>query len=156
MNIKIVALGKIREKYIKLGVDEFLKRIQPYSALQIIEIPAETLYDEASVQKALEVEADKILKNISENSYAITLEVEGKKLSSEEFAEKINEISLSGQNQLVFVIGSAEGLHQKVKARSDFALSLSPMTFVHQMARLILAEQIYRAFKIIKNEPYHK
>jgi len=156
MNIKIIAVGKLREKFIKLGVDEFVKRIQPYSSLQVIEITAETLYDDANVQKVLEVEADKILKHISENSFVITLEIEGKLLSSEDFAEKIRKITLSGQNQIIFVIGSAEGMHQKIKARSDFALSLSPMTFVHQMARLILAEQIYRAFKILKNEPYHK
>lgn len=156
MNIKIIAVGKIREKYIKTGVDEFVKRIQPYSSLQIIEIPSETIYSDSDIDKILDIEAEKILKHAAENAYFIALDIKGKQLSSEGLADKIRDISLNGINQLVFVIGGAEGLSEKVKKRSDFLLSMSLMTFPHQMARQLLLEQIYRAFKIINNEPYHK
>lgn len=140
MNIKIIAVGKIREKYLKDGIAEFVKRIQPYSSLQIIETDEE----------------EKILKQIGESSYFIVLDIKGYSLFSEEFAEKIKDVSLSGINQLIFAIGGAEGFSDEVKNRADYLLSLSSMTFVHQMARLILIEQIYRAFRIINNEPYHK
>jgi len=156
MNIKIIAVGKIREKYIKIGIDEFVKRIQPYSSLQIIEISSENIYSDSNIDKILDIEAEKILKHVGENSFFIAMDIKGKQLSSEDFAAKIKDISLSGINQVVFAIGGAEGLSEKVKNRADFALSLSSMTFVHQMARFFLLEQIYRAFKIINNEPYHK
>jgi len=156
MNINIIATGKIREKYIKDGVDEFVKRIQPYTSLKIIEIPSENIYSDSNIEKLLETEAEKILKIAGENSFFIAMEIKGKQLSSEDFAQKIKEISLSGINQVVFAIGGAEGLSEKVKKRADFSMSLSSMTFTHQMARQLLLEQIYRAFKIINNEPYHK
>lgn len=156
MNIKIIAVGKIREKYIKMGIDEFMKRIQPYSSLQIIEISSENIYSDSNINKILDIESEKILKQINENSYFVALDIKGKSLSSEDFAAKIKDISLSGINQVVFAIGGAEGLSEKVKNRADLALSLSSMTFAHQMARQLLLEQIYRAFKIINNEPYHK
>ena len=156
MNIQIIAVGKIREKFIKEGVDEFLKRIQPYSSLKIIEIASEDIKNSSMVEKYLDAEAEKILSQIPDSAFVITLEIEGKLLASEEFAGKINAIIRNGCNQLVFVIGSAEGLSKQVKKRADFAISLSKMTLPYQIARLILLEQIYRAFKIIKNEPYHK
>jgi len=156
MNIKIIAVGKIREKYIKTGIDDFIKRIQPYSSLQIVEIPAENIYSDSNIEKILDIEAEKILKQAGENAYFIALDINGKQLSSEDFAVEIKELSLSGINQVAFAIGGAEGLCEKIKKRADFALSLSPMTFTHQMARLLLLEQIYRGFKIINNEPYHK
>ena len=156
MNIKIIAVGKIREKYIKMGIDEFVKRIQPYSSLQIIEISSENIYSDSNIDKILDIEAEKILKQAGENSYFIVMDIKGKQLSSEDFAAKIKDISLSGINQVVFIIGGAEGLSEKVKNRADFSMSLSSMTFVNQMARFFLLEQIYRAFKIINNEPYHK
>ncbi|OGI22655.1 MAG: 23S rRNA (pseudouridine(1915)-N(3))-methyltransferase RlmH [Candidatus Melainabacteria bacterium RIFOXYA12_FULL_32_12] len=154
MNINIIAVGKIREKYIKSGIEEFLKRIQPYSSLKITEISAEDLkYDP---QKSIEIEGEKILKQIPDTAYVIILDILGRQLDSEEFAAKIKEINLKGINQLVFVIGGAIGLSDSVKRRADFTLSLSKMTFPHQLIRLFLVEQIYRAFKIINNEPYHK
>lgn len=156
MNIKIIAVGKIREKYIKLGIDEFTKRIQPYSSLQIIEISSENIYSDSNIEKILDTESEKILKQAGENSYFIAMDIKGKPFSSEDFAAKIKELSISGINQVVFVIGGAEGLSQKIKNRADFSLSLSSMTFTHQMARQLLLEQLYRAFKIINNEPYHK
>lgn len=154
MNINIIAVGKIREKYIKLGIEEFLKRIQPYSSTKVTEIDAENLkYDES---RAMESEGEKILNQINESAYLIVLDLRGKQLSSEKFAQKIKEVNLQGINQLVFVIGGAVGLSDKVLKRADFALCLSEMTLPHQIARLFLLEQIYRVFKILNNEPYHK
>lgn len=155
MKIKIIALGKIKEKFLKDGIDEFLKRLTPYAALEIIELsPVEIRNNQ--VEKALDEEGEKILSLIKEDSYVITLEIQGKELSSENFAHKINEITISGKSELVFVIGSSCGLSPIVSKRADFKLSLSKMTFLHQFARLLLVEQIYRAFKILKGETYHK
>lgn len=156
MKIKIIALGKIKEKFLKDGIDEFLKRLTPYATVEIVELQPIEIKDENLIQKALEQEGEKILANIKPNSYVITLEILGKQLSSEEFANKINEITNSGISELVFIIGSSCGISQSVSQRADFKLSISKMTFLHQFARLLLVEQIYRAFKILKNETYHK
>ena len=157
MKIKIIALGKIKEKFLKDGIDEFLKRkrLTPYAAVEIVELsPIEIRNDQ--IEKALDEEGEKILSHIKEDSYVITLEIQGKELSSEDFAHKINEITISGKSELVFVIGSSCGISPIVSQRADFKLSLSKMTFLHQFARLLLVEQIYRAFKILKGETYHK
>lgn len=156
MKIKIIALGKIKEKFLKDGIDEFLKRLTPYTSIEILELTPVEIKDENLTQKALEQEAEKILANIKPNSFVITLEITGKQLSSEDFAQKINEITISGISELVFVIGSSCGIANSVSQRANFKLSFSKMTFLHQFARLILVEQIYRAFKILKNETYHK
>lgn len=156
MKIKIIALGKIKEKFLKDGIDEFLKRLTPYATVEIVELQPIEIKDENLIQKVLEQEGEKILANIKQNSYVITLEILGKQLSSEDFANKINEITNEGIGELVFVIGSSCGLAQAVSQRADFKLSISKMTFLHQFARLLLVEQIYRAFKILKNETYHK
>lgn len=156
MNINIISVGKIREKYIKLGIDEFLKRLTPYSSVKITEIPAEDMKTDSIAEKILQKEGEKILSKIGENAYVIVLDVVGKPLSSEELARKLGEISTKGINQVVFVIGSSEGLSKEVKKRANLLLSFSKMTFPHQLIRLILLEQVYRAFKILKNEPYHK
>lgn len=156
MKIKIIALGKIKEKFLKDGIDEFLKRLTPYVSVEIVELTPVEIKDENLTQKALEQEALKILENIKPNSYVITLEILGKQLSSEDFAQKINEVTISGVSELVFVIGSSCGIAPSVSQRADFKLSISKMTFLHQFARLLLVEQIYRAFKILKNETYHK
>lgn len=156
MKIKIIALGKIKEKFLKDGIEEFLKRLKSYTPIEIIELTPIEIKDENLISKALDEEAEKILANIKSNSYVITMEILGKQLSSEEFAQKINEITISGISELVFVIGSSYGISPKISQRADFKLSFSKMTFLHQFARLILIEQIYRAFKILKNETYHK
>ena len=156
MKIKIIALGKIKEKFLKDGIDEFMKRLTPYATVEIIELTPVEIRDENLIQKALEQEAVKILENIKPDSYVITMEILGKQLSSEDFAQKINEISISGINELVFIIGSSCGIAPSVSQRANFKLSISKMTFLHQFARLLLVEQIYRAFKILKNETYHK
>ena len=156
MKIKIIALGKIKEKFLKDGIDEFLKRLTHYTSIEIIELTPVEIKDENLIQKALEQEAEKILANIKPDSYVITLEILGKQLSSEDFAQKINEITISGISELVFVIGSSCGIAPSVSQRANFKLSISKMTFLHQFARLLLVEQIYRAFKILKGETYHK
>ena len=156
MKIKIIALGKIKEKFLKDGIDEFLKRLTPYASVDIIELSPIEIRDENLIQKALEHEGERILANIKNDSFVITMEILGKQLSSEDFAQKINEISMSGISELVFVIGSSCGLSPIVSNRANFKLSFSKMTFLHQFARLLLVEQIYRAFKILKGETYHK
>ena len=156
MKIKIIALGKIKEKFLKDGIDEFLKRLVPYATVEIVELSAIEIKDENLINKTLEQEAEKILANIKPNSYVITLEILGKQLSSEDFAQKINEITIAGISELVFIIGSSCGIAPSVSQRANFKLSFSKMTFLHQFARLLLVEQIYRAFKILKNETYHK
>lgn len=156
MKIKIIALGKIKEKFLKEGIDEFLKRLTPYASVEIVELTPIEIRDENLTQKALEQEGEKILANIKNDSFVITMEILGKQLSSEDFAQKINEISMSGISELVFIIGSSCGLSPTVSNRANFKLSFSKMTFLHQFARLLLVEQIYRAFKILKGETYHK
>ena len=156
MKIKIIALGKIKENFLKEGIDEFLKRLTPYASIEIIELTPVEIRDENLTQKALEQEGEKILANIKNDSFVITMEILGKQLSSEDFAQKINEISMSGISELVFIIGSSCGLSPTVSNRANFKLSFSKMTFLHQFARLLLVEQIYRAFKILKGETYHK
>lgn len=156
MKIKIIALGKIKEKFLKDGIDEFLKRLTPYASIEIIELPAIEIKDENLTNKILEQEGEKILAHIKPQSFVITLEIQGKMFSSEEFAHKIEQLTNEGVGEIVFVIGSSCGLSNIVSARADLKLSLSKMTFLHQFARLLLVEQIYRAFKIIKGETYHK
>jgi 23S rRNA (pseudouridine1915-N3)-methyltransferase len=156
MNIKIIAVGKIKEKFLIEGIKEFLKRIKPYSCIEIFEINPIEIKDYNLIAKNLELEGEKILSYIKINSYVITLEINGNSFSSEQFAQIIENISTQGYNELIFVIGSSHGLGKNVSKRSDLKLSLSKMTFLHQFARLLLIEQIYRAFKIQKGETYHK
>lgn len=156
MNIKIIALGKLKEKFLKDGIDEFLKRLTPYANTEIIELSPVEIKDENLIERALDEEGEKILSYIKPQSYVITLEIEGKQLSSPDFAKKINDLTNDGISEIVFIIGSSHGLSKNVSNRANFKLSFSKMTFLHQFARLILVEQIYRAFKIIRNESYHK
>lgn len=156
MKIRIIASGKIKEKFLKDGIDEFLKRLTPYASVEITEIQPVEIKDENLTERALDEEGEKILSYIKPQSYVITLEIKGKMLSSEEFAEKIRELTNDGIGEIVFVIGSSHGISKHVSDRANFKLSMSKMTFLHQFARLLLVEQIYRAFKIIKCETYHK
>ncbi len=156
MKIKIIALGKIKEKFLKEGIDEFLKRLTPYASVEIIELSPIEIKDEHLTEKVLDEEGEKILSHIKPQSFVITMEILGKQFSSEEFAKKINSLTNEGQSEIIFVIGSSCGLSKKVSARSNLKMSMSKMTFLHQFARLLLVEQIYRAFKIIKGETYHK
>ena len=156
MKIRIIAVGKIKEKFSKQWIEEFEKRLISYCSFSVEEIPAEPIFDDSSYEKYKLIEGEKILSCIKPDSYVVTLEIDGKSLSSENLADKIKEISSSGVNELVFVIGGANGLSQKVSNRADFKLSFSKMTFTHQMIRLLLLEQIYRVFKILNGENYHR
>lgn len=156
MKIKIIALGKIKEKYLKDGIDEYLKRLAPYTSVEICELSPIEIKDENLKEKILAQEAEKIMVNIKPSSYVISLEIYGKQFESVDFARKIEEITNDGVSELVFIIGSSCGLSEKISKIANLKLSLSKMTFLHQFTRLILLEQIYRAFKILNNEIYHK
>lgn len=156
MKIKIIALGKIKDKFLKDGIDELKKRLSPYTSFEICELSPIEIKDENLTERILNQEAEKILSSIKSTDYVITLEIKGKQLTSEEFAQKIKDITNEGTSEIVFVIGSSCGLSPKVSERANLKLSLSKMTFLHQYARLLLTEQIYRAFKILNNETYHK
>lgn len=159
MNIQIIAVGKIRENYLKLGIAEFSKRLQPYCKLSIVEVPDEQAPEHLSdkeLQLIKESEGDKILAKAKSDDYVIALDIAGESLSSEKFANKLEQISFQGKNQISFIIGGSNGLGNNVLKRADYKLSFSKMTFPHQLMRLVLLEQIYRAYKIQRNEPYHK
>ena len=156
MKIKIIALGKIKEKYLKSGIDEFLKRLTPYASVSVVELNPIEIKDENLKDKILIEEGEKSLSNIKPLDFVITMEIEGKQFSSEDFAQKIKDLTNSGTQEIVFVIGSSCGIGKNVSARANLKMSMSKMTFLHEFARLILIEQIYRAFKIIKGEKYHK
>lgn len=159
MNINIICIGKLKEKYWSDAVSEYSKRLGRYCTLSIKELKEDRLPDNASRAEEENVkinEGKNILKAIGDNSYVIALDVCGKELSSEKLSEKISDLALNGSSNVDFLIGGSLGLSDEVLERSDFKLSFSPMTFPHQMMRVILLEQIYRSFKIIKNETYHK
>ena len=156
MKIKLIALGKIKDKFLKDGINELKKRLTPYTTFEIVEIQPIEIKDTNLTTKILDQEGEKILSLIKPTDYVITMEIKGKQLTSEEFAQKIKDVTNEGLSEIVFVIGSSCGLSQNVSARANFKLSLSKMTFLHQYARLLLTEQIYRAFKILNNETYHK
>ena len=159
MNITVICIGKLKEKYWTAAIDEYSKRLKGYCSLDIIELKEARLPDKAGPAEELavkEAEGEEILKKIKDNQYVITLEVKGKMLSSEKLAEKIETLGIGGQSNVVFVIGGSLGLSAAVSRRANFKLSFSEMTFPHQMMRVILLEQVYRAFKINRNEAYHK
>ncbi|MBF7096978.1 23S rRNA (pseudouridine(1915)-N(3))-methyltransferase RlmH [Alkalibacter mobilis] len=159
MKISIVCVGKIKEKYYIQAIKEFEKRLSRYCSLEIIEVPDEKAPENLSpgdVLNLLDREGDKIMAKIPSNSYVITLEIDGKNLSSSELADHLEKCGVSGRSSICFVIGGSLGLSQSVKSLSDFKLSFSNMTFPHQLFRIMVLEQIYRSFKINRNEPYHK
>ena len=148
--IKIICVGKIKEKYFILAINEYLKRLSKYVKIDIVEIK-----DEARAEVALKIEGEKILSKIKDDEYVIALDIAGEKISSIDFAKKIDKV-FNNNSKLTFVIGGSYGLSQEVKKRSNYLLSFSKMTFPHQLFRVILLEQIYRAYKINNNESYHK
>ena len=159
MRINIVCVGKIKEKYLKLGIDEFKKRLSKYCKLEIIELEDEKAPENLSDKEMLIIKAKegkKILSKIKDNSYVIALAIDGKNLSSEELAQTINKLGVRGVSNITFVIGGSLGLSDEVLSRADYKLSFSKMTFPHQLMRLILLEQVYRAYRINNGEPYHK
>jgi 23S rRNA (pseudouridine1915-N3)-methyltransferase len=159
MQIRIIAVGKIKDRYLQEGIAEYEKRLRPYVKLHIVELSEEKRPLSASPaieSVAKEKEGERILAAIPESSFVIALDMKGQSWSSEELAGSFREWELSGQSQLVFLIGGDLGFSPIVLARCDLRLSLSSMTFTHPMARLLLVEQIYRAFRILRGEPYHK
>lgn len=159
MNIRIVCVGKLKEKYLKEACDEYVKRLTKYCRLDIIELKEAKLPENASLADEEKVKIDEgkaILSKLFEKEYVITLEVLGKQLSSIELAEKISNLGVSGNADIAFVIGGSLGLSEEISKRSNFSLSFSKLTFPHQMMRVLVLEQIYRAFKIARNENYHK
>ncbi len=159
MRITLVTVGKIKEKYLRDAVAEYVKRLGKYCKLEIIEVADEKTQERASETEEMAVrskEGERILKHVKEDAYVITLEIQGKQISSEALADKIEELGVQGKSHVVFIIGGSIGLGMEVMKRSDYALSFSRMTFPHQLMRVILLEQIYRGFRIINGEPYHK
>lgn len=159
MNINIITVGKLKEKYLKLGIEEFSKRLSKYCKLDFIELDDEKCPENLSEKDMLIVkdkEGKKILGKIKNNSYVIALAIDGKNLSSEELADTISKLGVRGHSHVTFVIGGSLGLSDEVLKRADYKLSFSRMTFPHQMMKLILLEQVYRSFRINNNEPYHK
>lgn len=159
MKITVITVGKIKEKYLKDAIAEYSKRLSRYCKLEILEVADEKTSDGASEiveENIREKEGERILKLIKEDAYVITLEISGKMLTSEELADRIETLGIQGKSHLVFVIGGSIGLGREVLRRSDYALSFSKMTFPHQLMRVILLEQIYRSYRIINGEPYHK
>ncbi len=159
MKITILCVGKIKEKYFAMAIEEYSKRLSRYIKLEIIEVADEKTPDGASeaVENAIkDKEGKKLLANLKEDSYVITLEIEGKQLDSVELSRKMENIGVSGKGHITFIIGGSLGLSEEVKGKSDYKLSFSKMTFPHQLMRVILLEQIYRSYRILGNEPYHK
>ncbi len=158
MNINIISVGKIKEKYFTAAIDEYAKRLSRFVKLNITEVQDEKIPDNASgkeMELVKEKEGAKILAKLPQNSFVVTLCIEGKELSSEELAEKISDISMTSSN-ITFIIGGSLGLADTVKCKSNLRLSFGRMTLPHQLMRVVLLEQIYRAFKINNNESYHK
>ena len=159
MKIQIICIGKLKEKYWTDAVSEYSKRLSRFCDLEITELKEAKLPDKASEaqeQAVIEEEGKNILKHVKDGSYVISLEILGKNLTSVELAEKMEELPLMGKSHVTFIIGGSLGLSRDVSKRADFKLSFSKMTFPHQMMRVILLEQVYRAFKINRNEAYHK
>ena len=158
MKIKLLCVGKVKEKYFTDAINEYVKRLSKFTTVEIVEVPDEMTKDKASEAENLTVlkkEGDRLLSKIKDSDYVVTLEIEGKKLSSIGLADKISDICFKAST-ICLVIGGSLGLDTRVKQRSDFHLSFSDLTFPHQLMRVIVLEQLYRAFKIINNEPYHK
>ena len=159
MKITLVTVGKIKEKFYTDAIAEYAKRLSRYCKLEIIEVADEKTPDNASetVEDGIrDKEGERILKYVRDDAYVVTLEIEGKLLTSEELAKKIENLGIQGTSHIIFIIGGSIGLGDALVKRSDYALSFSKMTFPHQLMRVILLEQIYRSYRIMTNQPYHK
>lgn len=159
MNIKIIGVGKLKEKYLVQAMQEYLKRLQVYAKVEVIELADEKAPENLSETQMMQIkdkEGERILAKIKDQEYVIALAIEGKNPSSEAFAQKIENLGIQGKSQLVFVIGGSLGLSPSVMQRSNAQISFGKMTFPHQLMRVMLTEQIYRAFRIIHNQSYHK
>ncbi len=159
MNIAIITIGKLKEKYLKQGIDEYLKRLTSYAKVDVIELPDEKAPENLSgieIEQVKEKEGERILSKISDDTHVIALAIEGKMKSSEQLAKDLDQLATYGKSKVAFVIGGSLGLSSSVMKRANDSLSFSKMTFPHQLMRLILLEQVYRAYRINRGEPYHK
>lgn len=159
MKITIIAVGKIKEKYLKEGINEYVKRLSRFCSLELIEVNDEQAPDNISNSQELQIkkkEGERIIKRVKEGSCLIVLDVKGEAQRSEEFADKLNSYFISGKSHITFVIGGSLGIDKEILDMADLRLSLSNLTFPHQLTRLILLEQIFRCYKIINGETYHK
>lgn len=159
MTIRIICVGRLKEKYLQAAVAEYSKRLSAYCRLEVIEVKDEKIteaFSPAEKERAVAAEGERILKHLRPGSLVVCLKIDGKQMTSEAFAENINQLALSGKSDLTFIIGGSLGLSKDVQKQSKWDLSFSKMTFPHQLFRVILLEQIYRSFKIIRNETYHK
>ncbi|MGM0836967.1 MAG: 23S rRNA (pseudouridine(1915)-N(3))-methyltransferase RlmH [Bacillota bacterium] len=159
MNISIITIGKLKEKYLKQGIDEYLKRLGAYAKVEVVELADEKAPEQLSDAEMVQVkqkEGERILAKISDDTHVIALAIEGKQRSSEQLASEIDKLATYGKSKIAFVIGGSLGLSNEVMKRANDTLSFSKMTFPHQLMRLILLEQVYRAFRINRGEPYHK
>lgn len=159
MRISILAVGKVKESYFRDGIGEYVKRLSKYAKMEIVEVADEKTPDKASENEERlikEKEGERLLKAIKDDAYVIALAIDGKKLDSVALSNKIETLGISGTSHIQFVIGGSLGLSEQVLKRADYKLSFSDMTFPHQLMRLILCEQIYRSYRIINHEPYHK
>ena len=159
MKITIIVVGKIKEKFYRDAIAEYTKRLSRYCKLEIIEVEDEKTPDKASESEETQIkekEAERILKYVKDDAFVMTLDIAGKMFDSVEFAEKIEKLGVQGTSHIQFIIGGSLGLHESVCKRSNLAVSFSKMTFPHQLMRVIPLEQIYRGYRIINGEPYHK
>ncbi|MDQ0881288.1 23S rRNA (pseudouridine(1915)-N(3))-methyltransferase RlmH [Peribacillus sp. V2I11] len=159
MKITIITVGKLKEKYLKQGIAEYTKRLSAYANIELVEVPDEKAPENlsaADMDIVKQKEGERILAKVSPDTYVITLEINGKQLTSEQLASHMDQLATYGKSKIAFIIGGSLGLGTEVLSRSDYALSFSKMTFPHQLMKLVLVEQIYRAFRINRNEPYHK
>lgn len=159
LKFQIITVGKLKEKYLKDGINEYLKRLQRYATVEIIEVADEQTPDNASDAEELQIkakEAQRIQKYIKDDTYLIALAIEGKMFTSKQLADKIEQLGIGGRSHITMVIGGSLGLDDSILKQADLLLSFSKMTFPHQLMRLILVEQLYRSYRIIKGEPYHK
>lgn len=158
MEINIISVGRLKERYLQEGIDDFIKRLRPYSRINMIELADERIPANPSLKEQEAIknkEGERILSSLGERTYVIALDIKGKPMSSEGLARSIQDLQVQGYSSISFIIGGALGLSTDLLKRADFRLSISQMTFTHQMVRLILLEQVYRAFRIIRGEPYH-
>lgn len=159
MEITIIAVGKLKEKYLKNGIAEYLKRMKSYAKVKIVEVndePAGQTLSNAEIEQVKNAEGQRIIEKIPKRARVVALDLKGKNLTSEAFAAEIEETMTYGMSQIVFIIGGSNGLSDEVLQKTNLKISFGKMTYPHQLMRLILIEQIYRAFKIMRNEPYHK
>ncbi|MGX9136544.1 23S rRNA (pseudouridine(1915)-N(3))-methyltransferase RlmH [Rummeliibacillus sp. JY-2-4R] len=159
MSITIISVGKLKEKYLKMGIEEYVKRLSGYTKIELIEVPDEKAPEqlsEAEMELVKKKEGERILAKISSDQYVVALAINGKMRSSEELSKDIENLQTYGHSKITFVIGGSLGLHDDVISRADDQLSFGKMTLPHQLMKLVLVEQIYRSFRIMKGEPYHK